>query len=106
MNNLVVIVLSLVVLLETGPLLYIGFHLAKEQKPPMDPSNRFNLPSILHRILTRGHEAAEVRTIKPGLSSEEWNMAIELTEPAWPELRMDEGDKSQIIKDAMRGGTR
>lgn len=103
MNNLVVIVLALVVLLETLPLLYIGFHLGKPQKEPMDKSNRFNLPSILHRILIRGHEAAEVRSIRRGLSGEELATAIKLTEPAWPELRMDEGDKSRTIKDHLRG---
>lgn len=103
MNNLVVIVLSLVVLLLILPVLYVAFHLAKPQKEPMDKSNRFNLPSILHRILTRGHEAAEVRTIKRGLTPDNLTLAIALTEPAWPELRMDEGDKSRTIKDQLRG---
>ena len=102
MNNLVVIVLSLVVLLLILPALDDGFHLAKPQEEPFDKSNRFNLPSILHRILTRSHEAALVRTINTGLTEENRLLALKLTEPAWPELRMDEGDKSRAIKEYLR----
>ena len=68
----------------------------------MDPSNRFNLPSFLHRILTKSYQAAAARFIRRGLSEEDMATAIRLTELAWPELRMDEGDKSDAIRDYFR----